>query len=285
MVKNFLTMLPMKKSCLLSVFSLGLSLAGPLAATTITIDNFEDSFAAETFYDISGSSSVLSGLEVGAIGYNPGNLNQLIVRETETQTQSGLAGVLGGERTASLTRTAPIGSTSFSRVGSATSGVFDWTHINGTRTRTVASLQYGAGTALNADFSTLGGGAYFFLGGWSLDQGSVDATVSVTSGTTTQSVTLSLAAANPLSPLDYSIAFSAFTLINFSDVDLIELAFENTSDSQDSALQLFSVEGAVPVSDESASPLLLLGMTLAGLMVRGRMRPDSKPRKLLRSLC
>jgi hypothetical protein len=259
----------MKTLRLLSIFSLGFSSMIPAVASTITIDNFDDLFAAETFYTSGGSPFVLQGLEVGAMRLAPGVTT---VRENETQTQTGLAGVLGGERTGSLTRTAPIGSSSFSRVGSADSGSFEWKHINGTATTTIASLEYGGLTSLNADFSTLGAGGYFFLGGWILDQGTVVATVSVTSGIITQSLNLNLAAADALSPVDYTLAFSSFNLINFADVDVIKLSFTNTSFSQDSGLNSFSARGLVLVSDEGASPLTLMVMALAGLMAVGRMR-------------
>jgi hypothetical protein len=259
----------MKASRLLPVFSLGLSLVVPAAATTITIDDFGDLFAAETFYTSGGSAFVLQGLEVGAMRLAPGVTT---VRESETQTQFGLAGVLGGERTASLTRTAPIGSSSFSRVGSAESGSFQWSHINGVATTTIASLQYGALNALNANFSTLGSGGYFFLGGWILDQGSVTATVSVTSGIVTQIQTLNLAAADALSPVDYTLPFSSFNLINFSDVDVVKLTFTNTSYSQDSGLRTFEARGIVAVPDAGASSLILVAISFAAMIAFGRTR-------------
>jgi hypothetical protein len=243
----------------------GVLMVVPLSASTIVIDGFNDFFGAETFYTAGGDAYTARGLEVGAMRLAPGITT---VREFETQIQSGLSGVLGGERLASLTRTAPIGSSSFSRVGSADSGSFQWSHVNGPGTRSKALLQYDGGGSLNADFTTLGASGYFFLGGWNLDQGTVDARITLTSGFVTQSKSINLAAADALSPVDYTLSFADFNLISFDDIDVIKLEFITNSSAQDSGLRVFSARG-VPVPDGAATALLVL-VSIIGLFVSAR---------------
>lgn len=181
-----------------------------LASANIVIDNFSDLFPSETLYDASGNAFVSQGLEVGAVRLAP---FVVTVRESESVSQTGLSGVLGGQRDATLTRTTPLGSTAFNRSAAAAVDA-GWGSATPSLTQTNSLLRYGNVTALNADFSALLSGGAFLLSGWTLDQGAVIGTVTVTSGMVTSSVSISLLPATFDSPADYTIPFSGFTGIN-----------------------------------------------------------------------
>jgi MYXO-CTERM domain-containing protein len=227
--------------------------SGSRAMATVVIDAFSNKLPAETFYDASRVAFVSEGLEVGAIRLAPGVVT---VRESESVTQTGLSGVFGGQRTATLTRTTPIGSTAFNRSASAAIDLDEWGSDTPSGTRTNALFQYGNVTALNADFSAFAVGGAFLLSGWTLDQGTVTGTVTVTSGATMSNFSITLTQA--YSPADYTIPFSAFTGINWADVDVITLSLVNNTTGQDSGLQSFSV-----IPTPGAAAVLGLGGLLA----------------------
>jgi hypothetical protein len=87
-----------------------------------------------------------------------------------------------------------------------------------------------------------------------LDQGTVTATLSLTSGATTQSKSITLSPADYYSPVDYTIAFADFNLISFSDVDVIRLELVNNNNAQDMSLSAFE---ATP--EPATMALLALG--------------------------
>ena len=257
------------RSICLTLLLGGAAAVRPVSATVITIDNFTDPFLAETFYNTNGTAFARSGLEVGAWRLTP---TDATVREAETQSQSGLSGVLGGLRTATLTRTAPVGSLSSAR--SATAGIeaAGWSHANSFATTSRAMLEYGSvADPLNADFSSLGTGGYFLLAGWSLDQGSVEMSLALTIGGVSESRTLVLTAAPFQSPVDHTIPFAEFGLIDFGDLDSIRLEFSNSGPAQDSTLRSFSARG-IPVPDGGASTIVLVGLAFVGGITLGVRR-------------
>lgn len=129
----------------------------------------------------------------------------------------------------------------------------------GSIARTDALLQYGNVNALNADLSGFAVTGAFLLRGWTLDQDTVNGTITVVSGASTSSVNVTLLAAALSSPADYTIPFSAFTGINWADVDVIRLHFStNGLASQASSLQGFSI-----IPAPGAAAILGLGGVLA----------------------
>lgn len=224
------------------------------ASASIVIDNFTDLLPAETHYTGSPgneTAEIRNGLEVGKV-YTTLPLGTTPIRNSESASQTGLAGVLGGQRDSQLTLV--VGGTSALRNGKATIGYgYMDTSTGGAKTTTL--LQYGNVTALNADFSALAGG-YFLLKDWYLDHGTVDATLTLISGASTQSKLISLPTAGGID--DVMIAFSEFSMISFSDVDVIKLQFANTDISQDFYLAGFSAAAAVPEPTTMIAGALLL---------------------------
>lgn len=226
----------------------GTALAGPITI----IDNFTDLFPGETFWTncTSGgctTSYTAFGLEVGNLRLS--SSGSVTLRNQESQTQTGLAGVLGGTRTGILDRVANPSMA----VSSVTSGYIGLEYSQGAGARSNLTLQYGYQSPLNQDFSTFGPAGYFVLAGWSLDVGTVTATLTLTSGVTTQSTAITLGPALYEDPATIKIPFSAFGSIDFSDVDRIQLQLVNNGNSQDSSLTSFYAS----VPDGGASAALL----------------------------
>ena len=261
----------MKRSVIAVVSLVAVMLAASAAQADLVIDAFSDEFPPETFVTgLSGSQitaiGTSNGLEVGNlyITQSPNHdevgetLPAVTFRNVESITQTGLAGVLGGQRTGTLTSTGVVG-----RQSGAYSGYGVFFQSNNASAKSNVKLEYGNVTALNADFSSLGASGYFLLGGWYLDNGTVTATLTLTSGATTQSKSITLSTAAYDSPVDYTIAFADFNLISFGDVDTIRLEFVNNATSQDTSLLTFK---AVP------EPTSLGLLALGGLMMLKRKR-------------
>jgi len=242
--------------------AVSLVLAAGASAGVVTIDAFTDEFPPETFITnysggIINGIDTYGGLEVGNLYFTESpdhdqvgeTMPPVTLRTVESVTQTGLAGVLGGQRTGTLTKT--DATTRSSAVGI---GYGEFAHSTGSQAKSNVLLEYGNVTVLNADFSSLGASEYFLLGGWTLDQGTVTATLSLTSGATTQSKSITLSPADYYSPVDYTIAFADFNLISFSDVDVIRLELVNNNNAQDMSLSAFE---ATP--EPATMALLALG--------------------------
>jgi len=244
------------KRILLTTLALFGASALTASAGPITIDKFTDLLPAETHYN-TVPPEIQNALEVGSVRLNSGPTTW---RSSETASQTGLAGVLGGQRDSTLTHVSGTGGGYMAYIGDGYLSSMTGSGIPWRMTTTL--LQYGNVTALNADFSALAGG-YFLLKDWMLDSGTVNATLTLTSGTTTQSKVVSLPAGVGGNAIDVMIGFSEFGLINFSDVDVIKLQFANTIGGQDWDMGGFSAEGTgVP---DGGATLMLLGCALTGL--------------------
>jgi hypothetical protein len=241
----------------------------------VTIDAFTDEFPAEPFITAwSGNPAVITeisqeaGLEVGKlrlpVSPNNDEVGELYppsstIRTVETRTQTGLPGVLGGQRTGTLTWTYNVTPTNTSR---AVAGYGDIFLACGPSAQSKLLLEYGDESPLNADFSSVESGGYFILNNWSLDQGTVTATLSLTSGSTTQSKSITLNDDDYEDYVDYTITFSDFSLINFSDVDVISLELVSNTSSQD-----WDLYGAFEATPEPAT-MALLALGGIGMLLR-----------------
>lgn len=202
------------------------------------------------------------GLEVGRRLLAPPNViggaPQSTDRTTEQAVQSGLSGVLGGNRTGTLTATGTL--TSKSEVQIVDGGLYQ---SNAASAQSRLSLEYGSTVnPLNVNFLSLGVGGYFLLDDWTLDGGTMNATLTLTSGSTVESKSLSLGAASFDTPVDYEFAFSYFSNAVLADVDSIKLEFQNTGGSQDSGVLHAFV--AIPEPSTYAAVLALSVLGLAG---------------------
>jgi hypothetical protein len=200
--------------------------SSPLAAQGLVIDSFVNPVSLQA---------------------TPGN--------TVTSTQTGLLGVYGGTRTATLTNLAGLLSANLD----ITSGFFF--HSNNTTVSSRAVLEYGS--PLNANLGSTGA---FVLNQWTLDQGSVLAKLTLVSGSTSQSATMNLAAS--LTPVNYQFDFLAFPLIDLNDVDTIQLEFLSNNPGQDSSIGL----GGFSVIPEPQTAAALCGLIVFGAVSVRRWR-------------
>lgn len=203
------------------------------------------------------SHFLLTGLFVFSTAFAPSVLAQGIVIDsfvdsvslqatpgnTATSTQNSLAGVYGGTRTATLTNVSGLLAANLDIV----SGFFF--HSNNTTVSSKASLEYG--TPLNANLGPTGA---FVLNQWTLDQGTVLAKLTLASGSTSQTASMTLGTS--LIPVDYLFNFLAFPMINFSDVDTIRLEFLSNNPGQDSSLGI----GGFSVIPEPQAAAALCGL-------------------------
>ncbi len=257
-----------------------LVLAAPANADIVTIDSFADPFESETFVGSYSGGTVGSvyerpGLEIGRFylgdGLAPGDpLPEVTERDVEEQWQTGLAGVLGGQRHAVLTAD-PL---DYSRVSVvAYEGFLSYSTSFGTQG--ILDLTYGGAAGLNRNFMTVDDDGRFrieLLSG-DLDSPSnpqydrpVPISLAVTSGLgTPEEVT----ASHTLMLLDeqiYDFPFASFSNVDFADVDSIHLHIDQSAPSLAAVdfglgeLTAHAPGGFVP--EPSALSLLAVGVLL-----------------------
>lgn len=210
--------------------SLCLAAAGFLALATAStstahadrvIDDFTNPFPNTT---LPGSSTPSPLLWAGRLGTS--------TQVEQTASQSGLSGVIGGQRFSRL-REATLTSFLYASVGAHELNVASGSGRSGTLT-----LEYGAIAAMNANF-TVEGGLGFEL----------DIDGDMNNGATPRPVTLTITARTGSSaPVSrsytlladgvYQFPFSAFTGVNFADVDYLKFHFDASAyDSVDYTLR------------------------------------------------
>ncbi len=221
----------------------GLMLADVVRADIIPIDAFTDPFESEEFVefysrDLASSAYTQAGLEVGWLfpsdGKTLGNYVAVpTLRTSEAQTQTGLAGVLGGERYGSLSSDLLSFSTASASIDA---GQLSFGSELGTQS--VLELVYGGDSGLNMDFTTAADDGRFELdllaGGvsesdriWNSRQ-SVPMAVSVTSGLGTANERTATLTSYLMKEQTYAFKFAGFTGVDFSDVDTITLRLDQS---------------------------------------------------------
>lgn len=202
-----------------------------------------------------------------------------------TVTQYSLSGALGAERSVFFSSLGAPGSRS---LWETKDDLFF--HKNDLGARSSVSLEYGKSSPLNADFSSLGAQAVFRLEGWQLDQGSITARLTLTSGRgtadqVTKSKDVVLLATTGIEAVDYFFAFSDFPDVLYRDIDFIGLELINQGTEQNSSLGRFAAYaasiGEVPEPSSYALLVGVIAVCVTGVrrLRTGRLRKFSSRRE------
>lgn len=254
------------------VFAAAPAFAGP----GIMIDSFTDMLESETF--ITGLSGGVitrtgerSGLEVGMLMLPVAPTNDEVgepvpaytERWQETQSQLGLAGVLGGARDSHLIATTDTLGSDVS-VAAGYGGLYFSTAFG---TQGIATLVYGKAASLNTDFSVLPDGAFEFeLTSGDLTAGPrpIPATITVTSGAGTGNEATASMTLNLVDEQLYSFPFTNFAGVDFADIDRIELELDQSDPITAAADFALGEFYAIP------EPATLMALGLTALLLRRR---------------
>ncbi len=187
-------------------------------AYAITVDQFTNNYPMNV--DIPWET-IFVGNKCNAASCPPGVVVTHAVSDFASQT--GLSGVIGGERYALITRTA----------GTASSTIYSAFNLleiaHATASNSIITLTYGMSSSMNSNFTTMGETELQIniLDGELSATRPVPCTITVISGRGTAnehtaSVTKTLAIASGV----VAFPFSEFTLIDFTDVDGITYKFD-----------------------------------------------------------
>jgi hypothetical protein len=211
-------------------------------ADIITLDSFTNPLESETFVTGVHGNTITgldyrSGLEVGwldlAGGLSIGDrAPRSTKRASESQNQAGLAGVLGGQRLATL-EASPLSNTQVSAVVEGGSLRFK----SESRTRGVLELAYSPTGGLNADLLSAAGAGRFEIEllsanmydtrrGWR--NRSVPIEIELVSGAGTAGETVATASRSLLDPQLYTFGLAEFAGVDFSDIDSITLRIDQS---------------------------------------------------------
>ena len=177
-----------------------------------------------------------------------------------TVSQSPLPGVLGGQRTASLIHDSV--SLPQNRRAELGIGFGYFAYSNGSGVMSHVRLAYGDVSPLNVNLGPTGA---FVLNDWTLDQGTMRAIVTLTSGLVIRSAELQLAASTV--GVDYLFDFMLFPNIDFGKIDKVSLELITGEGSQDALLGLggFSI---LPEPETYAATFALLSFAIAAWLRR-----------------
>ena len=230
----------------LALIAAGLIVSSVPAVQAVTIDAFTDLFPQNPDITTPGYNFIFVGSMCDGGACPPGVMVNHLVNDVAYQT--GLAGVLGGERRAEITYV----------VGTANADIFNgfMAHNHNAGAKSILELKYGMTVDLNANLTLFEGTRLEINvvdGDMFAGPRPVPCTITVTSrrGTPAQataSKTLSL-----VNPGVYAYPFTAFPGVDFTDVDMITVRFDSSAyTSVDYAIGPFRTDGeTVPV--ESAT--------------------------------
>lgn len=247
----------------LQIAALFVAFVGSAASASIlTIDDFTSELPTRSYItgysgNIINSVDSFGQLDVG-MRYRPipghDSVGQTLPSATtqvfDSATQSGLSGVVGGNRVAMIEAIGVASGRSELYIGQGLLG-----HSNGAGlVDSRVTLTYGDAAPLNLNLTSFANGE-FKLDGWSLDHTTMGLAITLTSGLVSETVSRSLPAVPYPATLDLSVPFADFSTINFADVDRISFKFTNLAHSQDSAL----IGGIYVVPTPGATALFGLG--------------------------
>jgi hypothetical protein len=192
-----------------------------VSAWGVTIDDFSSQYPANPDLPNSGRPIIFVGTTCDGSACPPGLMVSHLVDDSAYQT--GLPGVIGGERNAVITYVA----------GTANSGIYGagnvMSHNHNAGASSVLELEYGLTTDLNADFLSISATMFIVTvisGDMYAGPRPVPCTITVTSGRgtgdeETASMTMDLILEDA-----YMYQFSSFGSVDFSDVDYIKYTFD-----------------------------------------------------------
>lgn len=223
-------------------------LVGAFAPTAqaVTIDAYTDLFPQNPDITTPGYNLIFVGTMCDGGACPPGSLVSHLVNDVAYQ--SGLPGVLGGERYAEITYVA----------GTADASVWGGylTHNHNAGAKSVLEVKYGMSVDLNADLTLFEATRLeinVMDGDMFAGPRPVPCTITVTSGRGTPAQATASKTLSLVNTGVYPYPFTAFPGVDFTDVDMITVRFDSSAyTSVDYAIGPFRTDGeTVPV--ESAT--------------------------------
>ncbi len=202
------------------VIAAGFLLFGP-GASAATIDDFSNQYPPNPDLPVSGREIIFVGSTCDGSACPPGSMVSHLT--SDQAIQAGLAGVMGGAREATI----------FYVTGSANSNIYGpgnmLTFNHNAGASAILELVYGGSGGLNADL-TVGGATALVVDVVSGDMYAgprpVPCTITVTSGAGTGSEATASMTLDLVNEDVYTYPFSAFTGVDFTDVDYITYNFD-----------------------------------------------------------
>jgi hypothetical protein len=186
----------------------------------VVIDDFTNPYPANPDLPSSGRQIIFVGSTCDGSSCPPNSIIQHLV--SDAAYQSGLTGVIGGERSAVIYYVA----------GTANSNIipsYGWMTMNhNAGASAILDLVYGEFTDLNMDFTPSASKFIVTVASGDMFAGPrpVPCTITVTSGRGTAEEATASLTLDLINEVDYEFPFSGFTGIDFSDVDMIEYSFD-----------------------------------------------------------
>ncbi|MBD3179531.1 MAG: hypothetical protein GF417_07890 [Candidatus Latescibacteria bacterium] len=213
-----------------------------------TIDDFSNPFPPNPDLPASGRPIIFVGTTCDGSACPPGNMVSHLVNDSAYQT--GLSGVVGGERNAMIQYV----------TGTANSGIWaagnslSFNHNAGASA--VLELEYGLSVDLNANFLVIDATMFYvsvLSGDMYAGPRPVPCTITVTSGRGTPEEATASHTIDLINEGIYSFFFSAFGGVDFTDVDYIKYTFDASSvTSVDFSIGPLTSDGDAVDTEESS---------------------------------
>ena len=188
------------------------------------IDDFSNPFPPNPDLPASGRPIIFVGYTCDGSACPPGEIVEHLVDDSAYQT--GLSGVLGGERHALMSYV----------TGTANSGI--WAEGNSLSMNhnagasSVLELEYGMSVDLNANFAVINATMFHvnvLSGDMYAGPRPIPCTITVTSGRGTPDEATASKTLNLVDETTYSFLFSEFPGVDFTDIDYIKYTFDGSS--------------------------------------------------------
>jgi len=213
----------------------------------VDIDDFSTPYPANPDLPNSGRQIIFVGSTCDGSACPPGEIVSHLVDDSAYQT--GLSGVVGGERYATITYV----------TGTANSGIWgegnsmSFNHNAGASA--VLTLEYGMNIDLGADFETIGATKFLVTvnsGDMYSGPRPVPCTITVISGRGTAQEATASSTLDLVDEATYNYPFSGFGSVDFSDIDYIKYTFDASAvTSVDFSIGPLSTDGGSVDSEQS----------------------------------
>jgi hypothetical protein len=219
----------------------------PIPAQAVVIDAFSEDLPPNPDLPVAGYTMLFIGSRCDGGSCPPGTI--VTHTGTDVAVQSGLAGVLGGNRKTTLTEVS--GSCNVNIIGSFNALTFN--HDAGA-TKGILDLDYGETQDLNADLDAFAAtGIEFEISGDGDDSNPVRpiiCTITVTSARGTGSETTASAQQTLIADGNYLFPFTSFSGVDFNDVDRIQIRFDTSQQFGAIDFAVFTIS-----TDEQPTPV------------------------------